>query len=88
MPLVFIGIDPDSEQGDSPTVWIDTDRREVVIQGWKATPEEERRCYSEGGTAPGHASGVPAHEAIVRVPIRLAPTIREALNALERPADR
>jgi hypothetical protein len=88
MPLVFVGIDPKTEQGDSPTVWIDTDKQELMIQGWKATTEEEDRCYSEGGTAPGHAEGVPNHEAIVRIPIRMAPTIRKALDALERPVDR
>ncbi|WP_059013461.1 hypothetical protein [Streptomyces specialis] len=90
MPLLFIGIDPASEQGDSPTVWADTDAGELLIQGWTATAEEENRCYSEGGTAPGHDSAVPAHETIVRIPARMAPIIRKALDALDAPgtADR
>ncbi|RKN11634.1 hypothetical protein [Streptomyces radicis] len=90
MPLLFIGIDPKSEQGDSPTVWVDTDANELLIQGWTASPEEVERCYAEGGTAPGHDNGVPPHETVIRLPARMAPTIRNALNALDqpRPADR
>lgn len=87
MPLVFIGIDPDSEQGDSPTVWAETEQRELLVQGWTATAEEAARCYAEGGTAPGHAEGVPAHETIIRIPARMAPVLRKALDALEGSAD-
>lgn len=86
MSVRFIGVDPDSEQGDSPTVWVDSDKQELLIQGWKATPDEEARCY-DAGTAPGHEPGVPAHEALVRVPARMARIIKEACDALERPAD-
>ncbi|WP_019548643.1 hypothetical protein [Streptomyces sulphureus] len=86
MALLFIGIDPDTEQGDSPTVWADTDRGELLIQGWTATPEDEERCY-QAGTAPGHESGVPAHETLVRIPARMSTILREACDALERPAD-
>ncbi|MDT0309068.1 hypothetical protein RM780_19185 [Streptomyces sp. DSM 44917] len=86
MPLVFVGIDPESEQADSPTAWVDTDRGELLLQGWTATPEEADRCYAEGGTAPGHAHGVPGHETIIRVPARMAPVIRKALDALAQPA--
>ncbi|RKN45986.1 hypothetical protein [Streptomyces hoynatensis] len=88
MSLRFIGVDPTSEQGDSPTVWADTEKKELFIQGWTATPEEEARCYTEGGTAPGHAPRVPGHETIVRVPARMAPLLRKALDELERAADR
>lgn len=86
MSMRFIGIDPSSEHGDSPTVWVDTDRRELLIQGWKATSEEETLCYA-AGTVPGHAAGVPAHEALVRVPARMAHIIKEACDALARPDD-
>lgn len=83
MPVQFIGIDPDSEQGDSPTVWADTDTRELLFQGWTATPEDVARCYS-AGTAPGHGIGVPAHETIIRIPARMVPIIRKACDALDR----
>ena len=88
MPLQFIGIDPRTEQGDSPTVWAETEKQELLIQGWTATPEEVARCYAEGGTAPGHAVGVPEHETIIRIPARMAPILRKALDALEGPTDR
>ncbi|MFR9722914.1 hypothetical protein ACL02R_05995 [Streptomyces sp. MS19] len=88
MSVIFIGIDPGSEQGESPTVWADTDRQELLIQGWTATSEEETRCYAEGGTASGHTSGVPDHETIVRIPARMASIVRKALDALESPAHR
>jgi hypothetical protein len=87
MPLTFMGIDPDSEQGDSPTVWADTDNQELLIQGWRATEGEIHRCYAEGGTAPGHATGVPEGETIIRIPARMAPILREALDAFDRSID-
>lgn len=86
MPLIFVGIDPKSEDGDSPTVWIDTDKQELLLQGWTATPEEEARVYQEAGTAAGHAPGVPSHETIVRIPARMVSAIRKACDDLERPA--
>ncbi|MGP3980166.1 hypothetical protein [Streptomyces sp. KR80] len=88
MPLRFVGIDPDTEQGDSPTVWIDTDKQELLLQGWTATPYEEARIYKEAGTAPGHAPGVPSHETIIRIPARMANIIRKACDDLQRSADR
>jgi hypothetical protein len=88
MPVKFVGIDPQTEGGDSPTVWIDTAAEEMLIQGWTATPEEEARAYREGGTAPDHAPGVPPHESIIRVPARMVDIIRKACDDLERSTDR
>jgi hypothetical protein len=31
-----IGIDPPTGDVESPTIWLDTDAKELVIQGWKA----------------------------------------------------
>lgn len=36
MTLRFIGIDPNTDKDESPTVWIDEETPEVVLQGWKA----------------------------------------------------
>lgn len=83
MPLAFIGVDPESEVGNSPTVWVDTDRQELLIQGWTASAEDVARCY-EFAAAPGHGTGVPAHEALVRIPARMVRMMREACDALER----
>ncbi|WP_405796769.1 hypothetical protein [Streptomyces sp. NBC_01506] len=82
MPLRFIGIDPNTGEGESPTVWTDTDRRELVFQGWKPGPELEARCAAT--QIPGHAIGIPDTEAVVRIPARMVPIIREACDAIER----
>jgi hypothetical protein len=82
MPLAFIGVDPNSAVGNSPTVWVDTDKQELLIQGWTATADEVARCYESA--APGHEEGVPAHEALVRIPARMVRMMREACDVLER----
>lgn len=83
MPLQFIGIDPNTGDGESPTVWVDQDKNELVLQGWKPGPELEAECAEF--EIPGHAKGIPDHEAVIRIPARMAQMIREACNALERP---
>jgi hypothetical protein len=82
MPLLFIGIDPDTGTKASPTVWIDQERRELVFQGWKPSAELEAECAAF--EVPGHAKGIPAGEAVVRVPARMVHMIREACDAVER----
>ncbi len=39
MKLRFIGIDPNTGTGESPTVWVDESSDDLVIQVWKPTPE-------------------------------------------------
>jgi hypothetical protein len=82
MTLRFIGIDPNTGTGESPTVWVDENSNELVIQGWKPTPELEAECAAF--EAPGHAAGIPDHEAVVRVPARMVPILRRACDAAER----
>ncbi|MFE2723261.1 hypothetical protein [Kitasatospora sp. NPDC059327] len=83
MGLDFAGIDPESKSGGSPTVWIEDETHEIVIQGWKAAPELEARiCGSDW--VPGHERGIPDHEAIVRIPMRMIPTLRKACDDAER----
>jgi hypothetical protein len=43
MTLHFLGIDPATETGDSPTVWFDDDTREFVFQGWKVDDDLRRQ---------------------------------------------
>lgn len=81
MSLLFIGIDPDTGDDESPTVWIDTARREFLFQGWKPEPEQEVDCVAF--TVPGHAVGIPDHEGLVRIPARMVHMIREACDAIE-----
>lgn len=82
MELRFIGIDPNTGQGESPTVWVDEQAHELVIQGWKPSPEVEERVAAF--EIPGHAVGIPDHEAVIRVPARMMQILREACDAVER----
>ena len=84
MPLLFIGIDPNTGDGESPTVWVDLDKGELVFQGWKPDSELEAECARF--EVPGHAVGIPEGEAVVRVPARMVSMIREACDALEQRA--
>jgi hypothetical protein len=82
MTLRFIGIDPSTGQGESPTVWVDEAKKELVLQGWKPGAELEAECAAF--EVPGHARGIPDHEAVIRIPARMVPMIREACDAVER----
>lgn len=82
MSLRFIGIDPNTGTGESPTVWVDESNNELVIQGWKPDQVLESECAAF--EAPGHAAGIPDHEAVVRIPARMVPILREACDAAER----
>ena len=55
MALRFLGKDPNSDQGQSPTVWDDGEC--YVIQGWRITDAAELTELVE----------IPAHETVVRI---------------------
>lgn len=82
MSLRFIGIDPNTGDEESPTVWVDERRQELVLQGW--LPDEETMAECAAFTVPGHAVGIPDNEGVVRIPARMVTMIREACDALER----
>jgi hypothetical protein len=85
MSLLFIGIDPNTGDHESPTVWADLDKKELVLQGWKPDAELEAECAAL--ELPGHGVGIPDNEAVVRIPARMVHLIREACDAVERAAD-
>lgn len=82
MQLRFIGIDPDTGTGQSPTVWVDESTADLVFQGWKACGELEAACAAT--EVPGHAVGIPADEAVVVIPVRMVRMVREACDVAER----
>ncbi|WP_435193300.1 hypothetical protein [Streptomyces sp. NRRL F-5630] len=82
MSLRFIGIDPNTGDKESPTVWVDEDHGELIFQGWLPSPELEAECAAT--EVPGHAKGIPAGEGIVRIPFRMVGMVREACDAAER----
>lgn len=78
MSLTFFGKDPESKNGDCPSVWIDSQAEEFVFQGWDALEELLARCRADGEISDG--------ESVVRLPFRMADQIRKAIDAAERPA--
>lgn len=65
MAMRYLGKDPSSDHGDSPTVWDDGDS--YVVQGWRITDEA---TLAEIGQ-------IPAHETVIRIPKRLMPVFPE-----------
>ncbi len=75
MSLEFIGKDPHSSHGESPTVWVARSAHELVLQGWTLDAEMRSMCLESGS--------IPSHEEVIRVPARMAPLLRRALEVLE-----
>jgi hypothetical protein len=73
MALRFIGVDPNTPNDGSPTVWLDEDDGSIVLQGWK--------IIDEATLAQIRATGpIPEHETVLRLPARMAPFLREAIR--------
>ncbi|MFJ3728709.1 hypothetical protein ACIPYQ_39935 [Streptomyces sp. NPDC090045] len=83
MALRFVGMDPNTGGDGSPTVWVDEEKQEIVIQGWKLDPVTTDEI---AGTewVPGHHRGIPDHEIVVRIPARMIQILREACDDAER----
>nr|WP_240106467.1 hypothetical protein [Streptomyces sp. MUM 203J] len=75
MALRFVGKDPESGDHGSPAVWVDEGTKDLVIQGWKADSQ------TTGGSS--QDVPIPGHEAVIRVPNRMIPLLREALDVAE-----
>ncbi|WP_371481390.1 hypothetical protein [Kitasatospora sp. NBC_00315] len=76
MALEFFGMDPDTDTDHCPSVWVDKENADLVLQGWKADDKTEAECLQTGS--------IPDYEAVVRIPARMVPMIREACDAAER----
>ncbi|MBP0459761.1 hypothetical protein [Streptomyces montanisoli] len=81
MSLQFIGIDPETGDKASPTVWVDREKQQIVFQGWKPDADLEAQCAAF--EVPGHAKGIPEGEAVVTIPARMLNMVREACDALD-----
>ncbi|HLI75378.1 MAG TPA: hypothetical protein VKV02_00410 [Acidobacteriaceae bacterium] len=65
MELWFLGKDPESPDGDSPSLWDNGDC--YVMQGWRVTdPDEVAALLAASGK-----DQVPRHETLIRFPKRL-----------------
>jgi hypothetical protein len=71
MPLRFIGVDPETPQNGSPTIWVDEEDQSIVIQGWKIADEATLRQIQATGP-------IPDHETVLRLPRRMVAYLREA----------
>jgi hypothetical protein len=60
MALRFLGKDPDSPNGESPTLYYDEERDTYVFQGWKVT-DLERLTQMD----------IPEHETVIEFPKRM-----------------
>ncbi|MCP3820493.1 hypothetical protein NLX86_21065 [Streptomyces sp. A3M-1-3] len=75
MALRFVGKDPESGDHGSPAVWVDEETKDLLVQGWKA--DEQTTGESSKDVA------IPDHETVIRVPKRMIPLLREALDVAE-----
>jgi hypothetical protein len=68
--LRFIGVDPETPNTGSPTIWLDEADSSIVIQGWKITDDETLSAINATGP-------IPDHETVLRLPGRMARFLRE-----------
>ncbi|MER7848929.1 hypothetical protein ABTZ03_33885 [Kitasatospora sp. NPDC096077] len=80
--LKFFGIDPETNEEGSPTVWADVTQGRLVIQSDTVTGTELAEINGTEWVA-GHEVGVPVHESVITIPARMIPFIREACDAIE-----
>jgi hypothetical protein len=67
MTLRFLGIYPNTPDDGSPTIWLDDETGDLVIQSYKADEATLHQCR-EVGSVPGHSTDVPDHETVIRLP--------------------
>lgn len=71
MKLRFVGIDPGSNAGGCPSVWVDDETGDFLFQGWEVT---DGLTLSEVSSR----SPIAGHECVVRLPARMREIIQEA----------
>ncbi|MFE0460444.1 hypothetical protein ACFW1A_14475 [Kitasatospora sp. NPDC058965] len=83
MKVRFVGIDPETGQGNSPTVWVDEEVGDLLCQSFAADEESIEGCLA-AGHGPDHDNTIPDHERVIRIPHRMIPIIRKACDDAER----
>ncbi|WP_037604125.1 hypothetical protein [Streptacidiphilus rugosus] len=81
MSLQLIAVDEESGKSGSPTVYVDQEHEEFVLQGWLPSPALVADL--EANPALDHAPGIPDGEGVVRIPFRMAAALRKACDAAE-----
>jgi hypothetical protein len=72
MTLRFIGIDPQTNGGNCPSVWVDDETGDLLLQGWEVTDAAILAAVDA-------RSPIAGHERVVRLPARMRAIIQEAL---------
>ncbi|WP_329032275.1 hypothetical protein OIE71_04840 [Streptomyces sp. NBC_01725] len=67
MALRFIGIYPNTPTDESPTIWVEEETGDLIIQSWTADEATVKQAQ-EVGSIPGHSTDIPAHESMIRLP--------------------
>jgi hypothetical protein len=75
----FVGIDPDTDEDGCPTVWVDTEAADLLIQGYQADEATTTTCDT---LSPARAP-IPPGETVIRIPKRMIPIIRKACDELD-----
>ncbi|MGN5379603.1 hypothetical protein BIV25_20895 [Streptomyces sp. MUSC 14] len=70
MRLRFLGIYPNTPNDGSPTIWIEEETGDLIIQSWKADDATVREMQKVG-SVPGHTTDVPEHETVIRLPANM-----------------
>ena len=70
MALRFIGIDPNTDGDNCPTVWLDQATGDYILQGWRITEPE---TLAEIGD-------IPDRETVMRFPRRMARFFLETID--------
>lgn len=60
MALIKLGKDPESPSGGSPTIYLDEEKDNYLVQGWKVE-DTERLGQMD----------IPGHESVVEIPRRM-----------------
>jgi hypothetical protein len=77
--LQLIAVDDKSGKNGSPTIYVDMEHEEFVLQGPLAGPALVAEI--EANPTPDHAPGIPDGEGVVRLPFRMAAALRKACDA-------
>ncbi|MET9347704.1 hypothetical protein [Streptomyces termitum] len=83
MALQFIGVDPESGHTGSPTVWVDTETGDVIVQSYIADEATRAECIDRN--APGHDKIIPEGETVVRLPAHMRAILKEAIDGGDAP---
>lgn len=74
MALRFIAISPTTGDNESPTIWLDEDTGDVIIQSYTANEATVREAQRVG-SIPGHNTEIPSHESMIRLPANMLPAV-------------